>query len=93
MNAINVYGQVSKLITLERYSEALSILEGMSSFGHARFAYAKMRCLHKLGRLEEALACCDLVETTFSDTGVSLFIGEDRSIATRPKYEKDTGES
>lgn len=68
----DIFDIAAKLLKDHLYSEALSFLEQTDDSAPPRFLYARMRCLLKLGRTQEAAACCKALETVHADRHVTV---------------------
>ena len=76
------YEEAGRLFRQERYADALAALDEAGQHGHAEFVYARAQCLGLVGRIEEAISCCDFLERRCHDhRGPSL---RDRLRGTRP---------
>ena len=61
------YGKAKALYQQQRYAEALKVLDGADNGGNAHVLYTRVRCLTKLGRVEEARQHCERLRTVFKD--------------------------
>jgi len=61
------YGKAKALYQQQRYAEALKVLDGANNGNNAHVLHARVRCLTKLGRVEEARQDCERLRTVFKD--------------------------
>ncbi len=87
VDSTELYDTVAALLSRERYAEVLELLERLGDGDNVRVAYARLLCLQKLGRVEEALTYSGEVESAYHDPVVSMFLASDRRFAFRPETE------
>ena len=75
------YEEAGRLFRQERYADALAALEDVGQHDHPEFVYARAQCLGLVGRIDEALACCDFLEQRYRDHRGTLL--RDRLRGTR----------
>jgi hypothetical protein len=61
------YEEAGLLFQRRQYAEALKVLDEQGDGGYAHCVYARVRCLMKLERLDEARAECDRLRDQFGD--------------------------
>ena len=62
LTLLYTYEEAGRLFRRERYAEALEVLDAAEPQTHPEFVYARAQCLGLVGRIDDAVACCDFLE-------------------------------
>ena len=62
-----IFEQAKQLFHQQRVAEALALLDTLAPEGNRNYLYVRARCLAELGRIDDAIACCERLRDVFDD--------------------------